>query len=108
MVLDVIENSDVAQALRQGEIQNLQNLIYRNRRMNRRVALKVVKSAPRYTETVPDETKLLQRLITFSTPPPPPTQTPPPAPAYTHAGRSHVISFWIISDTKAPMTSTFA
>ena len=91
-MLDVIENSDVAQALRQDKIQNLQYLIYRDRRMNRRVALKVVKLAPRYTETVLDETKLLQRLITSSTPPPP-TQTPPPAPAYTHAGRSHVISF---------------
>jgi serine/threonine-protein kinase SRPK3 len=65
-------------------------------RMNRHVALKVVKSAPRYTETALDEIKLLQRLITSSTPPiPPSTQHPhpPPSPAHTHAGRSHVISF---------------
>ncbi|XP_006458810.1 hypothetical protein AGABI2DRAFT_217668 [Agaricus bisporus var. bisporus H97] len=49
-------------------------------KMNRHVALKVVKSAPRYTETALDEIKLLQRLIISSTPP-------------THSGRSHVISF---------------
>ncbi|EIM79136.1 uncharacterized protein STEHIDRAFT_23522, partial [Stereum hirsutum FP-91666 SS1] len=46
----------------------------------RHVALETVKSAPRYTETVLDEIKLLQRLITSTTPP-------------THPGRSHVISF---------------
>ena len=67
-----------------------------SRRMNRHVALKVVKSAPRYTETAQDEIKLLQRLITSSTPPTPPSPAnpnPPPSPAHTHSGRSHVISF---------------
>ena len=64
--------------------------------MNRHVALKVVKSAPRYTETALDEIKLLQRLITSSTPPIAPSPSnpnPPPSPSHTHAGRSHVISF---------------
>lgn len=64
--------------------------------MDRHVALKVVKSAPRYTETALDEIKLLQRLITSSTPPLAPTPThpnPAPSPSHTHAGRSHVISF---------------
>lgn len=64
--------------------------------MNRHVALKVVKSAPRYTETALDEIKLLQRLITSSTPPTAASATnptPPPSPAHTHPGRSHVISF---------------
>ncbi|KAF8061863.1 CMGC/SRPK protein kinase [Lyophyllum atratum] len=72
----------------------------RDTKMNRHVALKVVKSAPRYTETALDEIKLLQRLITSSTPPstsPTPTSPtaapPPPSPAHTHPGRSHVISF---------------
>lgn len=50
-------------------------------RLGRHVALKVVKSAARYTETALDEIKLLQRLITSSTPP------------ASHPGRSHVISF---------------
>ncbi|KIJ63437.1 hypothetical protein HYDPIDRAFT_113455 [Hydnomerulius pinastri MD-312] len=65
-------------------------------KMNRHVALKVVKSAPRYTETALDEIKLLQRLITSSTPPIQPTPenpNPPPSPSHTHPGRSHVISF---------------
>ena len=65
-------------------------------RMNRHVALKVVKSAPRYTETALDEIKLLQRLITSSTPPVAPSPSnpnPPPSPSHTHAGRSHVVSF---------------
>ncbi|OBZ75126.1 Protein kinase dsk1 [Grifola frondosa] len=65
-------------------------------RMNRHVALKVVKSAPRYTETALDEIKLLQRLITSSTPPVAPSPSnpnPPPSPSQTHPGRSHVISF---------------
>ncbi|THV05309.1 kinase-like protein [Dendrothele bispora CBS 962.96] len=65
-------------------------------KMNRHVALKVVKSAPRYTETALDEIKLLQRLITSNTPPVVPTASnpnPPPSPAHTHPGRSHVISF---------------
>ena len=65
-------------------------------RMNRHVALKVVKSAPRYTETALDEIKLLQRLITSSTPPVQPTASnpnPPASPSHTHPGRSHVISF---------------
>ena len=64
--------------------------------MNRHVALKVVKSAPRYTETALDEIKLLQRLITSSTPPVPPTQSSQfqsSSHAHTHPGRSHVISF---------------
>ena len=64
--------------------------------MDRHVALKVVKSAPRYTETALDEIKLLQRLITSSTPPIAPTPAnpnPSPSPSHTHPGRSHVISF---------------
>lgn len=52
-------------------------------KLNRHVALKVVKSAPRYTETALDEIKLLQRLITSSN----------PTDSLSHAGRSHVISF---------------
>ncbi|KAF8869914.1 kinase-like domain-containing protein [Mucidula mucida] len=55
----------------------------RDVRENRHVALKVVKSAPRYTETALDEIKLLQRLITSSTP-----ATPP-----SHPGRAHVMAF---------------
>ncbi|KAJ6507201.1 kinase-like protein [Mycena vitilis] len=51
-------------------------------KMKRHVALKVVKSAARYTETALDEIKLLQRLITSSTPS-----------GVNHPGRSHVISF---------------
>ncbi|KAI0927812.1 hypothetical protein AcW1_005233 [Taiwanofungus camphoratus] len=65
-------------------------------KMNRHVALKVVKSAPRYTETALDEIKLLQRLITSSHPPVQPTTAnpnPSPSPSQTHPGRSHVISF---------------
>ncbi|KZV67786.1 kinase-like protein [Peniophora sp. CONT] len=65
-------------------------------KLNRHVALKIVKSAPRYTETALDEIKLLQRLITSSTPPVHPTTEnphPPASPAQTHPGRSHVISF---------------
>ncbi|KAH9483406.1 Serine/threonine-protein kinase SKY1 [Psilocybe cubensis] len=68
----------------------------KDQKMNRHVALKVVKSAPRYTETALDEIKLLQRLITSSTPPIAPSPSnpnPPPSPAHTHPGRSHVISF---------------
>lgn len=49
--------------------------------MNRHVALKVVKSAPRYTETALDEIKLLQRLIA------------PGNLSAPHAGAHHVISF---------------
>ncbi|KAJ7040965.1 kinase-like domain-containing protein [Mycena alexandri] len=52
-------------------------------RMQRHVALKVVKSAPRYTETAIDEIKLLQRLVTSSDP-----STP-----NFHPGKSHVIAF---------------
>ncbi|VDB85189.1 unnamed protein product [Peniophora sp. CBMAI 1063] len=65
-------------------------------KLNRHVALKIVKSAPRYTETALDEIKLLQRLITSSTPPVQPSPEnphPPASPAQTHPGRSHVISF---------------
>ena len=65
-------------------------------RMNRHLALKVVKSTPRYTATALDKIKLLQRLITSSTPPITPSSSnpnPPPPPSHTHAGRSHVISF---------------
>lgn len=51
-------------------------------RLDRHVALKVVKSAPRYTETALDEIKLLQRIISGSAPPNSP-----------HAGRRHVIGF---------------
>jgi serine/threonine-protein kinase SRPK3 len=47
-------------------------------RMNRHVALKVVKSAPRYTDTALDEIKLLQRLISADP---------------MHPGRRHVVSF---------------
>lgn len=72
------------------------SVVYQSERMNRHVALKIVKSAPRYTETAIDEIKLLQRLITSSTPPVAPSSSnpnPPPSPSHTHAGRSHVISF---------------
>ncbi|KAL1741179.1 kinase-like domain-containing protein [Schizophyllum fasciatum] len=65
-------------------------------RLHRHVALKIVKSAPRYTETALDEIKLLQRLITSNNPPNAPTPenpNPPPSPSQTHPGRSHVISF---------------
>lgn len=68
----------------------------RDTKMNRHVALKVVKSAPRYTETALDEIKLLQRLITSTQPPVSPTPenpNPPLSPSQTHPGRSHVISF---------------
>ncbi|KAJ3918910.1 kinase-like protein [Lentinula edodes] len=61
-------------------------------RMKRHVALKVVKSAPRYTETALDEIKLLQRLITSSTPSST-AQTGALSPSLLHPGRSHVISF---------------
>ncbi|KAF8627133.1 hypothetical protein AX17_006352 [Amanita inopinata Kibby_2008] len=68
----------------------------KDQKMNRHVALKVVKSAPRYTETALDEIKLLQRLITSSNPPIAPSPSnpnPAPSPSHTHPGRSHVISF---------------
>ncbi|KAJ6498528.1 kinase-like protein [Mycena vitilis] len=55
----------------------------RDEKMQRHVALKIVKSAPRYTETAVDEIKLLQRLVTSS------DATKPT----THPGKSHVISF---------------
>ncbi|KAH8804300.1 kinase-like protein [Flagelloscypha sp. PMI_526] len=54
--------------------------------LTKHVALKIVKSAPRYTETAVDEIKLLQRLIVSSSP-------GEGGPAHTHPGRSHVISF---------------
>ena len=47
-------------------------------KQGRHVALKVVKSAPRYTETALDEIKLLQRLISGD---------------INHPGRRHVIGF---------------
>lgn len=65
-------------------------------KMNRHVALKIVKSATRYTETALDEIKLLQRLITSNTLPVAPTPdnpNPPPSHAHIHPGRSHVMSF---------------
>jgi serine/threonine-protein kinase SRPK3 len=65
-------------------------------RMNRHVALKIVKSATRYTETALDEIKLLQRLITSNSLPVAPTPdnpNPPPSQAHMHPGRSHVMSF---------------
>lgn len=49
----------------------------RDIRMARHVALKVVKSAPCYTETAVDEIKLLQRLVAANP---------------DHPGRSHVVS----------------
>ncbi|KAJ7665793.1 kinase-like domain-containing protein [Mycena rosella] len=55
----------------------------RDVKMQRHVALKVVKSAPRYTETAVDEIKLLQRLVMSSDP-----NTP-----NSHPGKSHVIAF---------------
>ncbi|KAJ7182861.1 kinase-like protein [Mycena crocata] len=55
----------------------------RDDQMQRHVALKVVKSAARYTETAVDEIKLLQRLVTSSDPNKP----------NSHPGKSHVISF---------------
>ncbi|KAG1747289.1 kinase-like protein [Suillus occidentalis] len=65
-------------------------------KMNRHVALKIVKSATRYTETALDEIKLLQRLITSNSLPVAPTPdnpNPPPSQAHMHPGRSHVMSF---------------
>ncbi|KAE9397472.1 kinase-like protein [Gymnopus androsaceus JB14] len=56
----------------------------RDEKMNRHVALKVVKSAARYTETALDEIKLLQRLIAPSG---------SSSSGTLHPGRSHVISF---------------
>ncbi|KAF8590156.1 kinase-like protein [Ramaria rubella] len=56
--------------------------LVRDTKLDRHVALKVVKSAPRYTETALDEIKLLQRLISSSLPPNP-----------LHPGRRHVIGF---------------
>ncbi|KAI9453429.1 kinase-like protein [Russula earlei] len=61
----------------------------RDAKLNRHVALKIVKSAPRYTETALDEIKLLQGLITSATSP----AAASPSPSQTHPGRSHVISF---------------
>ncbi|CEH14273.1 serine threonine-protein kinase [Ceraceosorus bombacis] len=49
----------------------------RDSKANRHVALKVVKSAPHYTETALDEIKLLQRLVAANK---------------THAGRRHCVS----------------
>ncbi|TRM68865.1 kinase-like domain-containing protein [Schizophyllum amplum] len=60
------------------------------------VALKIVKSANRYTETALDEIRLLQRIISSKTPPAEPSPENPhasPSPADTHPGRSHVIGF---------------
>ncbi|KAF7303883.1 hypothetical protein MIND_00618400 [Mycena indigotica] len=55
----------------------------RDVQMQRHVALKVVKSAARYTETAVDEIKLLQRLVTSSD----------TASTNDHPGKNHVISF---------------
>ncbi|EPQ26004.1 uncharacterized protein PFL1_06458 [Pseudozyma flocculosa PF-1] len=49
----------------------------KDHKMNRHVALKVVKSAPHYTETALDEIKLLQRLVSANP---------------SHAGRRHCVS----------------
>ena len=65
-------------------------------RTNRHVALKIVKSANRYTETALDEIRLLQRIISSKTPAVPASPDNPqgiPSPADTHPGRSHVIGF---------------
>ncbi|KAI4524606.1 kinase-like protein [Schizophyllum commune Loenen D] len=59
---------------------------------NRHVALKIVKSANRYTETALDEIRLLQRIISSKTASPDNPQGVP-SPADTHPGRSHVIGF---------------
>ncbi|KAF8872173.1 hypothetical protein CPB84DRAFT_1854598 [Gymnopilus junonius] len=83
----------------------------KDQKMNRHVALKVVKSAPRYTETALDEIKLLQRLITSSTPPIAPTPSnpsPPPSPAHTHPGVHMSSLFSTTSATRVPMASTSA
>ncbi|CAE6499557.1 unnamed protein product [Rhizoctonia solani] len=56
-------------------------------KQNRHVALKVVKSAPRYTETALDEIKLLQRLISGDV---------------NHPGRRHVIGKYILSNDLGP------
>ncbi|KAJ7054185.1 kinase-like protein [Mycena amicta] len=55
----------------------------RDVQMQRHVALKVVKSAQRYTETAIDEIKLLQRLVTSSD----------SSSVNSHSGKNHVISF---------------
>ncbi|KAG6915613.1 hypothetical protein DXG01_010728 [Tephrocybe rancida] len=74
--------------------------------MARHVALKVVKSAPRYTETALDEIKLLQRLTTSSHPPLP--HPAPPSPAQTHTGRSHVISATSVIKVSTAVTSAWS
>ncbi|KIJ35117.1 hypothetical protein M422DRAFT_76349 [Sphaerobolus stellatus SS14] len=52
----------------------------RDTRFDRHVALKIVRSAPIYTETALDEIKLLQHIISSGLPPNPP-----------HPGRRHVV-----------------
>ncbi|ESK87309.1 cmgc srpk protein kinase [Moniliophthora roreri MCA 2997] len=55
--------------------------LVKDEKLDRHVALKIVKSAPRYTETALDEIKLLQKLI---------TSLPPNS---LHPGKNHVIEF---------------
>ncbi|KAL0572618.1 serine/threonine protein kinase, CMGC [Marasmius crinis-equi] len=62
----------------------------RDNQIDRHVALKIVKSASRYTETALDEIKLLERLNNPSTPHG--NQDGPEIPPMAHPGRSHVIS----------------
>ncbi|KAL0058339.1 serine/threonine protein kinase, CMGC [Marasmius tenuissimus] len=62
----------------------------RDTHMDRHVALKIVKSASRYTETAVDEIKLLEKLSNPSTPHE--NQYGPDIPPLAHPGRSHVIS----------------
>ncbi|KAJ7599022.1 kinase-like protein [Mycena floridula] len=62
-------------------------------KLNRHVALKVVKSAPRYTETALDEIKLLQKLISPGSNPGSSSSVGQDASSSIHPGRSHVISF---------------
>ncbi|KAF9258803.1 kinase-like protein [Marasmius fiardii PR-910] len=59
--------------------------------LNRHVALKIVKSASRYTETAVDEIKLLERLNNPSLPHSEDPSLGPELPPFAHPGRSHVI-----------------
>ncbi|KAG7096230.1 hypothetical protein E1B28_003681 [Marasmius oreades] len=63
----------------------------KNTQLNRHVALKIVKSASRYTETAVDEIKLLERLNNPSIPHAEDPVLGPELPPLAHPGRSHVI-----------------